>query len=367
MDNSHTRGVLFANYDFKSSSSSPRLPPKSRQAQGESWTLETPGSAPKNTTTRGGVNPVFGTGQFAYSGMKSSHSQISSANSSPVKAWIPPTSTSSPSPSPNPSPGNPTSWSQYRRGIVDTSNLGYLAFSGATSSTSPLTTDKTPGIPKPDFEKEPRSPSPPPSSSPSPSSSSPSSSSPLSAQHHARLEREKAEIILGEESWVRSGGILRDSEGNRDFARTEKIREEIRLREWEEEVKARWDEYERRWSELQTKERRGDTEISFRDIPWPVYVSGDSKTNRSKVSKPIQPYSVTLSDLTITNISTFLTEGLNVRGCKVSRKERVRSSLLRWHPDKIMGLVERVVENERKDVLDGIGVVIRCLQDMNRQ
>ncbi|KAE9408919.1 hypothetical protein BT96DRAFT_745176, partial [Gymnopus androsaceus JB14] len=166
------------------------------------------------------------------------------------------------------------------------------------------------------------------------------------AQHLARLEREKAEIIRGEEDWVRSGGILRDSEGKRDFARTEKIREEIRLRDWEKEVQSRWDAYERRWAELQ---RKGAEEISFNDIPWPVHI-GESARHAA------------LSDLTLGNIETFLTEGLKVRGCKVSRKERIRSSLLRWHPDKMTALVNKVVESDRKDVSDGISAVVRCLQ-----
>ncbi|KAJ3814035.1 hypothetical protein F5876DRAFT_33762 [Lentinula aff. lateritia] len=175
---------------------------------------------------------------------------------------------------------------------------------------------------------------------------------PLEQKHRACLEREEVERVRGEEDWVRSGGILRDSEGKRDFARTEKVREEIRLREWETEVQERWDGYERRWAELQAKERKGDSKYSFQDIPWPVHVGErDAKTKSRRSGTE--------------NVEKFLTDGLQVRGCKVTRKERVRTSLLRWHPDKMTALVSKVIDDDRKDVESGISAVVRCLQDMN--
>ncbi|KAF9060945.1 hypothetical protein BDP27DRAFT_1235945, partial [Rhodocollybia butyracea] len=166
-------------------------------------------------------------------------------------------------------------------------------------------------------------------------------------KHRARLEREQAEILRGEEDWVRSGGILRDSEGKRDLARTEKIQEEIRLREWEDEVTRRWDDYEQRWEQL-VKKRDSESEISFDDIPWPVYV-GDSKANSGGMK----------------NVQQFLTEGLKVRGCKVTQKERIRKSFLLWHPDKMTGMVSKVVESDREDVEAGISAIVRSLQVMN--
>ncbi|KIK69739.1 hypothetical protein GYMLUDRAFT_34124 [Collybiopsis luxurians FD-317 M1] len=283
-------GVLFANYNFKSSS---------------------------------GVKSLFGN-----------------------SAWVPPSS-----------PDTPASRSIP---FTDKSSLGYLAFPNPKPSGS-QSVSKCDSDPPP-VKVATRSPS-------------PTRIDPLGDKHRARIERERAEIIRGEEDWVRSGGILRDSEGRRDFARTEQIREEIRLREWENAVQGRWDRYERRWTELQTVANSPDSELhlTFGDIPWPVYIDGrdgNTKPKNRRMSSGARNSAspepdVALSDLTLKNIEIFLTDPLHVRGCKVTRKERIRSSFLRWHPDKMTALVSKVVEQDRKDVEDGISAVVRSLQEMN--
>jgi len=45
----------------------------------------------------------------------------------------------------------------------------------------------------------------------------------------------------------------------------------------------------------------------------------------------------------------------------VTRNERVRSSLLRWHPDKMTGVLGRVVKEDVEAVVEGISVVMMCL------
>ncbi|KAJ3764420.1 hypothetical protein EV360DRAFT_31590 [Lentinula raphanica] len=295
------------------------------------------------------------------------NSQLSNISSSPLSpsrvgpfatnanssAWIPP-----------PSPSTPSTNRTQRD--VSNVNLGYLAF---PATGLPLTKAAHDSIPKVSFSQTSTIPQPANHQESSAGQSSPPPIDHLQELHRARIEREEAERIKGEEDWVRSGGILRDSEGKRDFARTEKVREELRLRDWEREVQDRWDEYERRWSELQAKERRGDS-ISFDDIPWPVHVGGKkiAQVNNNRPGTwgniPVAP-KLQLSDITTENVENFLTEGLKIRGCQVTKKERVRTSFLRWHPDKMTGFVSKVVEEDHKDVEDGISVVIRCLQTMN--
>ncbi|KAJ4482337.1 hypothetical protein J3R30DRAFT_3285612 [Lentinula aciculospora] len=318
--------VLFANYEFNSSSLS--SPSKVRSGQGD-WTLNSSGSFTNNIPStpskgNGGTNDKS---LLDSSLCANGSSFLSHPHSGPIlgydnvntsNAWIPPSLNS-----PN-----------FSRPLHK-SNLGYLAFPTTGSPLASTSTSEETQISHPSpllEEQNVKSHSPP--------------ANPLQEKHRARQEREEAERIRGEEDWVRSGGILRDSEGKRDFARTEKVREEIRLREWEKEVQERWDAYERRWSELQVKERRGDSEISFDDIPWPVHV-------------------VELADLTRGNVEAFLMDGLKVRGCIVTKKERVRTSFLRWHPDKMTALVSKVTEDDRKNVEDGISAVVRCLQAMN--
>ena len=170
-----------------------------------------------------------------------------------------------------------------------------------------------------------------------------------------RLALEEAEAKHGEEEWVRSGGILRDAQGRRDIVRTQAVRDDLKLREIEKVLVERWEAYERRWKELlmNGKVREGvpaEVDLSFVDVPWPVDV-GEKE--------------VEVGDLTMGRVEEFLLGGLRVRGCGVTRKDRIRSSLLRWHPDKMTGVVARVVEEDVEMVKQGVNTVIHCLQKLN--
>jgi hypothetical protein len=49
---------------------------------------------------------------------------------------------------------------------------------------------------------------------------------------------------------------------------------------------------------------------------------------------------------------------------EVSSKDRIRTALRRWHPDKFARLLGLVVESDRDAVADGVGIVVRCLNEM---
>ncbi|KAJ6626801.1 hypothetical protein B0H10DRAFT_1870199 [Mycena sp. CBHHK59/15] len=151
--------------------------------------------------------------------------------------------------------------------------------------------------------------------------------------------------------WVRSGGILRDAEGTRDYARTEAIREEIRIGDLERVLLERWVKYEQRWAELNARagrDRAMERDIRFRDVPWPV------------CGKDVTP-----ADLTAEQVENFLLAGLKVRGCTVTKKERVRSSLLRWHRNKLTGVLGCIVDADLDAVRKGVNVVVSCLHQLN--
>ncbi|KAJ7135896.1 hypothetical protein C8R44DRAFT_390031 [Mycena epipterygia] len=174
------------------------------------------------------------------------------------------------------------------------------------------------------------------------------------ALRKARLESEAAEARKGEIDWVRSGGILRDAQGNRDYAKTEAIREELRLTELERVLVERWKNYENRWSDLAGRtgrDRERARDVRFEDVPWPVC--------------PAEGQSVALADLTVDRVEDFLLAGLKVRGCTVTKKERVRSSLLRWHPDKMTAVLARIVDEDVEAVRQGIHVIVLCLHQLN--
>ncbi|RDB27490.1 hypothetical protein Hypma_003843 [Hypsizygus marmoreus] len=167
--------------------------------------------------------------------------------------------------------------------------------------------------------------------------------------HRQRVAREEAEARRGEEDWVRSGGVLRDAEGRRDEVRTRAVREELRLRDVEARLMRRWERYEREWRRLQAGDGngRGGEKLRFGDIPWPVDVGEEV---------------VELRHLAVHRVTEFLLEGLKVRGCKVTRRERLRSSLLRWHPDKMTAVLTRVEKEDVEMVRQGVRVVVECLQ-----
>ncbi|ESK87322.1 hypothetical protein Moror_5731 [Moniliophthora roreri MCA 2997] len=235
--------------------------------------------------------------------------------------------------------------------------LGYLAFPTGLS---------TP-VPKASGSQEKSDETQKPTSQPLPAPAPPQALPSGSPERTARVSREQAEATRGEEEWVRNGGILRDANGKRDFQRTEAVREELRLREVEKALRERWEAYERRWKEMAGAVRQES--IRFEDIPWPVALPEDESSKfRGYYSKKDtkSPRKVMLSNITTKNVEEFILGGLRIRGQTVTKKERIRASLLRWHPDKLTGLLSKVVEEDQDAVRDGIGIVVQCLHELNR-
>lgn len=178
----------------------------------------------------------------------------------------------------------------------------------------------------------------------------------LKREAELRRTAEKAEALCGEENWVRNGGLLRDADGNRDYARTNAMREELKLRDLEESLVNRWNAYENGWQDLVSS----NSPLRFSDIPWPIAVVSCPQS-----SKDLGPMAVKLGDMSMEEVEDLLLGDLTVRGCTVTRKERIRNSLLRWHPDKMTAILSRVMEEDISDVVEGIGIVVRCLHRLN--
>ncbi|KAK0473755.1 hypothetical protein IW261DRAFT_1503274 [Armillaria novae-zelandiae] len=178
----------------------------------------------------------------------------------------------------------------------------------------------------------------------------------LKQQAESRRAAERTEALRGEENWVRNGGLLRDADGNRDYARTNAIREELKLRDLEESLVNRWNAYETAWQVLVSS----GSPLRFSDIPWPV-----TAVSSSPLAKDSSPTPLRLDDITMSKIEDLFLGDLRVRGCTVTRKERIRNSLLRWHPDKMTAILSRVVQEDISDVENGVGIVVRCLHHLN--
>lgn len=173
------------------------------------------------------------------------------------------------------------------------------------------------------------------------------------AMEDARQRRREHERALGERSeieWVRAGGVLRDAFGRRDKVRTERIRQELDLQEMERQRIARWEAYEARWRAMQSS----TAPITFVEFPWPL---GERVARRD------------LSALTRRAVSEFLFQGLAVRTNTTKKRERIRSALLRWHPDKISIVLTCVALDDLELVREGIHIVfgiLKTLQDAER-
>ena len=178
-----------------------------------------------------------------------------------------------------------------------------------------------------------------------------------------RVESETSEALRGDIEWVRSGGVLRDSNGRRDFVRTERIRDQLDEQERERKAMAAWAEYEDRWRaslvigcgrrkdpsmDMDSEGRDRDQGIGFRDVAWPV------------AKPPEGP-----DELTVGAVKEFVLAPLQRKDIAPSkRKDRVRQLLLRYHPDKTAFLLSRVAEEEKDRVLEGINNVFMSLKSL---
>lgn len=157
--------------------------------------------------------------------------------------------------------------------------------------------------------------------------------------------------------------------------RLEKIaEEERRLRRLEREDQRRQfarEEYELRWNALLLTSRGGDNEgkqlqeLGFRDIPWPTLAA-----YRHKPASVSSSISVSLEHLSADTILEFLVppssrsmaDSINAESEKKERKEKLRETFLRFHPDKFEGRFMKLIkEEERETVREAIGQVVRSL------
>jgi len=141
-----------------------------------------------------------------------------------------------------------------------------------------------------------------------------------------------------------------------EAARNLKPKEDARRREREErermERAGARDAYERRWVELHESRSNSAADLGFGDIPWPV--SG---------VVPDQ------SHLTAQAVSAFLfcteEEGVGDAERARLRKEELRGTMLRFHPDKFEGrVILQVKSEERVAVREGANAVTRAVREL---
>ena len=127
--------------------------------------------------------------------------------------------------------------------------------------------------------------------------------------------------------------------------------------------------YEMRWKELlasSTATIADDDLLRFEDVPWPIMTL-------SSHDSPVARAAALVEDFTADAISAFLfpaTEPPMEDGLDTAkrRKEKLRETMLRYHPDKFEGRVmQRVRPVERDVVKEAVGIVARTLNALMAQ
>ncbi|KAF8263493.1 hypothetical protein EI94DRAFT_1740687 [Lactarius quietus] len=104
-----------------------------------------------------------------------------------------------------------------------------------------------------------------------------------------------------------------------------------------------WKAYESHWATIATG--NDNSPLRFRSVPWPMTLPPRSER-----------------EVTSEAVAKFILSHAHSEG--VSRKDRIKSALRRWHPDRFGRILNRVDVKDRAAVERGVGTVVRCLNDL---
>lgn len=187
------------------------------------------------------------------------------------------------------------------------------------------------------------------------------------AAEHAEIERKKAERAARKE---REKALRKETE------RMEKLEEERRRQRRLEKDRRRWTDararYEATWKELLAADTLDEVreELRFEEIPWPVLLT---EVGPSLDTKAHSLPRIDVQDLTMEAVSAFLIPGgrpadsstTDAETMKKERRDKLRETMLRFHPDKFEGrIMQRVREKDREMAREAVGRVARIVNDL---
>ena len=169
------------------------------------------------------------------------------------------------------------------------------------------------------------------------------------AAEFAEHERKKAECEARRAREEAIHAETRRLEREEEQRRKKRRRSRERMRE----VEMR-KAYDVRWKDLLTSGKdEAQLELRFHDVPWPIAVHGSS---------------VSVKDITADAISAFLfhLEDSSGDGDDTKmRKDKLRETMLRFHPDKFEARVmSRIAEKDKAMVREAASVVVRTVSDL---
>jgi len=171
----------------------------------------------------------------------------------------------------------------------------------------------------------------------------------LRRRRHAEQQRQEQQRQKEEER------ALREERRRRRLERARVARDR--------EIASAWRSYEARWGLLSQSQRQPERglgllgALTFERIPWPV-AKQDDAAQALRADGRVQ----LLDALRPEAIREFLLS--SAHSPDVSPRDRIRAALRRWHPDKFARVLSLVIESDRDAVTEGMGIVVRCLNDM---
>lgn len=154
----------------------------------------------------------------------------------------------------------------------------------------------------------------------------------------------------------------REKKIREETRRMEKAEEERRRQRRREKENRKWEHarayYEQTWKQI--LDGNVDRELRFEDVPWPVFFDKD----------------VDVEAITTSAMATFLLPDCRPIGgaavdedaLKRERRDKLRETMLRFHPDKFEGrFLRHVREADQQRVLEGVGLVARGLNTLLSQ
>jgi len=178
----------------------------------------------------------------------------------------------------------------------------------------------------------------------------------MARKRNAQAYQEQLRKAAEEEARKKRGEQFASERARREAREADQRRRRKRSREGKARQNAR-DDYETRWDTLLAPDEATDRFLTFRDIPWPCHAAYSTSDGQH----------FSLEDLTIDSISEFLFHPAKELAESAQKIKAIRETLLRFHPDKFEGRVmSRVSEEDRPRVQEGIGVVVRTLNELMR-
>jgi len=176
------------------------------------------------------------------------------------------------------------------------------------------------------------------------------------AERTARRQREKA---------LRAETERLEKEAEADRRRRRSERHRVRQQEARQLYEARWKDL---LSGMDAHEGPRK-ELTFEDIPWPIDPT-EAEPSASDTKGKRRTVEIALDAFTAESISSFLLQEViasddQPQVSSKTRKDRLRETMLRFHPDKFEGRILGMVRSrDRQRVQEAAGKVVRVLNEM---